>query len=117
MGFSRTDGKYIIYIIKHLYKDKPGDWGDSGDCCHWIPKKIIREKHDELVYNGIFKSFTANGRCWQTTGIHGSFIKRDAIRILDKISEWNPQHRFKVCRLRLNQVTEDVYEKKYATVP
>ncbi len=93
MGFSRTDGKYKIYIIKHLYKDKPGDWGDSGDCCHWIPKEIIRKSHDELIYNGIFKPFTANGKCWQSTGIHGSYVKRDAVRILDKISEWNPHYK------------------------
>jgi len=117
MGHPRNDGNYKIYIIKHLYKDEPGEWGSSGECCQWIPNEIIRKSHDKLIYNGIFKPFTANGVCWQKTGIHGSYVKRDAIRILDKISEWNPQHRFKVCRLLLNQVTEDVVEKKYATVP
>ncbi len=110
----RNDGKYKIYIIKHLYKDKPGEWGGSGDCQQFIPKEIGTVKWDKLTYNdGIFSPFTASGKCWQQTGTHGSFVKRDAIKILDKISEWKPEHRFKVCRVSINQVTEDVVEKKY----
>ena len=114
MSYLRKDGKYKIYIIKHLWKDDPTkDWSNSGSCTQWIPKEIVRTHHDELVYRGIFRSFTANGRCWQITGVHGSFIEEDAINILNVISKWNSDHRFKVCRLLIDQVTEDVAEKKY----
>jgi len=113
MGHPWSDGKFKIYIIKHLYKDKGKCWDNSGQCRQFIPKDLIGgyNKHRKL-----FDPFSASGSCWQKTGIHGSFVKRDAIRILDKISEWKPEHRFKVCRLLLNQVTEDVVEKKYAGI-
>ena len=119
MGYSRNDGNYKIYIIKHLWKDKPeNSWADSGECCQWIPKEIARRFHDDLVFGkGVFVPFTANGQCWQRTGIHGSFVKEDAIKILKRIANWNPDHRFKVCKLLLNQVTEDILEMKYAIVP
>jgi len=107
-----NDGNYKIYIIKHLYKDKPENkWDDSGDCRRFVYATRY------VKYINIFNPFTASGKCWQKTGIYGSFVKRDAIKILDKIAQWNPEHRFKVCRLLLNQVTEDVVEKKYATNP
>lgn len=111
----RNDGKYNIYIIKHLYNDDPkNEWAGSGDCCHWIPREVINKSHDKLIYgNGIFTPFTANGKCWQQTGIHGSYVKRDAVKILDKISCWNPAHRYKICRLVIDQSTEDVVEMKY----
>jgi len=119
MSYLRRDGKYEIYIIKHLWKDDPTkDWGNSGDCCQWIPKEIMRKHGNDLVYGeGIFVPFGANGECWQRTGINGSYIKEDAIKILDRIAEWNPDHRFKVCKLVIDQVTKDVVEKKYAAVP
>jgi len=116
MGHPWSDGKFRIYIIKHLYKDKGKCWANSGQCTQWIPKYlplgVISDRNKK-----IFRPFSASGKCWQKTGIHGSFIKRDAIRILDKISEWHPEHRFKVCKLLLNQVTEDVVEMKHAIVP
>jgi hypothetical protein len=118
MSYLRKDGNYKIYIIKHLWKDDLDyAWSCSGDCCQWIPKEILRKFHDELVYGeGIFASFGANGSCWQRTGIFGSYIKKDAIKILDRISEWNPDHRFKVCKLVIEQTTNDVVEKKYEVI-
>ena len=73
MGYVRNDGKYEIYIIKHLWKDDPTkDQANSGECYQWIPKKIARKHHDKLMYNnGLFTPFTANGECWQRTGIKG----------------------------------------------
>ena len=117
MGHPWNDGNFKIYIIKHLYKDEiERGWDGSGSCEQFYLKDVVR-RHFDKRFKNIFRPFTASGNCWQQTGIHGSFVNRDAVKILDKISEWNPQHRFKVCRLLLNQVTEDVVEKKYATVP
>lgn len=116
MGHPWNDGKYKIYIIKHLYKDKAErGWDDSGSCLQFLPKGCSLTNFKK--YKMALVPFSASGRCWQKTGIHGSFVKRDAIKIIDKISEWRPGHRFKVCRLLLNQVTEDVVEKKFAIVP
>jgi len=113
MGHPWNDGKFKIYIIKHLYKDDPDrEWDDSGECRHFIPKNCSLSNFKKYIK--VIDPFRASGACWQKTGIYGSFVKRDAIKILDKISEWNPEHRFKVCRLLLNQVTEDVVEKKYS---
>ena len=118
MGFLRTDGKYKIYIIKHLYNDDPtNEWGESGDCRQFIPKSIRHDYNlDKTALIKIFNNFTACGDCWQKTGISGSFVKIDAINILDKISKWRPEHRFKVCVLFIDQITEDVVEKKYAQI-
>ena len=109
----RTDGKYNIYIIKHLYKDDPKNgWSYSGDCYQWTPKKItFSVKYAE--FQDMFRPFSASGKCWQKTGIHGSYNKKDAIKILNVITKWQPNHRFKVCRLVIEQFTEDVVEMKY----
>jgi len=110
----RNDGLYKIYIIKHLYKDDPKhEWTHSGDCTQFIPREIMRESHDELVYRGVFRHFTANGTCWQRTGVHGSFVEEDAVKILDEISKWKSGHRFRVCKVIVDQITETVVEKKY----
>lgn len=112
MGHPWNDGKYKIYIIKHLYQDK-GEWAGSGECSQFIPKIKGNPILDRFAFNKLFGPFTASGDCWQKTGIHGSFVKRDAIKIMENIAEWRPEHRFKVCRLLINQVTEDVVEVKY----
>lgn len=93
------------------------EWADSGECTQWIPREVIRKNHDQLIYRGIFRPFTANGECWQITGIYGSFNKKDAIKILDRIAEWNPEHRYRVCELNLKQETKTIAEMKFeATV-
>ena len=117
MGYLRTDGKYKIYIIKHLYNSKSNfEWDNSGDCRHFIPRTILWDYNKQQLENKIFDKFTACGKCWQKTGVCGSFAKRDAIKILNKIAKWNPQHRFKVCVLYIDQTTEDIIEKKYAQI-
>lgn len=108
----RNDGKYIIYIIKHLWKDdSTNEWARSGECTNWIPHG---KQHKHI--KDIFKPFSASGVCWQMTGVHGSFHKNDAIKILDHISKWNPGHRYKICKVTINQVTKTIAEKKFEVI-
>ena len=46
-------------------------------------------------------------------GIHGSFHRIDAIRIMDQIAQWNPDHRFRVCMVKINQETIQLAEASY----
>ena len=107
----RTDGKYKIYIIMHKYKDE-GEWSRSGECTQWIPKKVVRGKNYDKVKE-VFAPFSASGECWQWTGVHGSYKKRDAVKIMDLISEWTPGHRFRVCEVTIDQKTTTIAEKKF----
>ncbi len=108
-----NDGNYIIYIIMHLYKDNPKNrWAHSGECRQWIPHDVFRLEHENLIYRGIFKPFSANGDCWQKTNIHGSFDKQDALEILYKIAEWNPQNRYRVCKVEISQKITTMAELK-----
>jgi len=107
----RTDGKYKIYIIKHRYNDS-GEWARSGDCTQWIPRKVVNGKNFKKVQQ-IFNPFKAGGECWQQTGVHGSYKKRDAVKIMDLISEWKPGHRFRVCEVEIDQKTTTIAEKKF----
>jgi len=114
----RRDGNYRIYIIKHLWKDNPkNEWSNSGDCGQWFAKAFPAnmDKRDKFYkkYKDIFNPFQASGECWQMTGVHGSFVKADALIIIDKISEWNPVHRFRVCAVDIKQKTEHIMEFKF----
>lgn len=111
-----NDGKYEIYIIQHRKITKEQrEWDNSGGCEQLIPKEIIKEQYDELFYsdNAPFKPFSANGSCWQKTGVHGSFKERNAEIIMNHLISWNPNHEFRICKVTIEQKTEEVGRGHY----
>ena len=110
----RNDGNYFIYIIKHLYKRKiRGRWANSGDCAQWLAGKAMSIPF--LKYNEFYKSYkhtfnplTASGECWQETGVHGTYIRKEAIDVFSLVSEWFPEHKFKICSVLIKQKTKNI---------
>ena len=104
-----TDGDYIIYVIQHVYKDKPnGPWDNSGDCAQFMPKGFTREQWEDITYKEPFRSLTACGKCWQETGIKGTYDLKKASIILAKVSEWAPEHKFRIAELKISQRTTQI---------
>lgn len=109
----RKDGTYHIFILQ--FRDTPDkEWCNSGDCDQWIPENLTRKQWEAIVFNkGPLRPLGANGDCWQITGIQGTFVRKEAIRALHKIAEWNPTRRFRVCELLIIQQTTQIAEVKY----
>jgi hypothetical protein len=107
----RKDGKYFIYIIQHQ-RDVDKRWVNSSDCNRWIPGKLTRKKFETIFFTEPWRTITACGKCWQETGVHGSYIKNKALRILEKVSKWNPGIKFRVCKLEIEQRTTEVAQLK-----
>ena len=110
----RKDGEYKIYIIKFAYKKQIHKWIGAGDCGIWLvngvpPTSTFDEKHKFLdKYRPLIKPFSANGICWQQTGVHGSYIKEDALKIAVKLAEWNPTIIFRVYELNISQKADSI---------
>ncbi len=104
----RNDGEYRFYIIKHKYKKK-GEWADSGECRQWLFRKKmnINERRDLVKkHDKNFIPFSASGRCWQETGVHGAYHKMDALKILNIITDLNPEHTFAIFVVNIKQTTD-----------
>ena len=105
----RNDGKYKFYIIKHKY-NKEGEWKHSGECRQWLDRLGKDDFHTRIknieTYDKVFDPFTACGDCWQQTGCHGSYNKMDAIKILDVVTQLNPEHDFAVFVVNVEQSTD-----------
>ncbi len=104
----RNDGDYRFYIIKHKYKKK-GEWADSGDCWHWVVRQDMNidiriDLHEKHVKD--LTPFSSSGRCWQETGVHGAYHKMDALKILNIITDLNPEHTFAIFVVNIKQTTD-----------
>lgn len=109
----RTDGKFEIYLIQHQQSD--GKWVGSNldrfgtPYVHGLsidPRTPDARIFSRYTYNG----FSANGCCWQQTGVHGTFDKAAALEALQWMTEKHKGYRFRiVCRM-FEQTTNVVAE-------
>ena len=110
-----TDGTYEIYRIQHRYKKK-GEWafsGLDGDFAANIPVKKRFTNVRDYKMTPAFYAFSACGEVWQTTGIHGTYDREHAIKVLKLMAEHNPEHSFRVVKLTLSQKTEEAAIMEY----
>lgn len=85
------DGNYNIYKIQHLQSD--GEWvGSSFDAF------------------GTPKGFNASGDCWQTTGVHGTFDKDEAIDGAFWLTRKHLNTKFRVILVEISQKTTIIYQ-------
>ena len=107
----RNDGKYIIYVIKHIYQDiNAGEWANTGDGGQMFPggNKITSGEMFKKAQN----PFTACGECWQQTGTHGTYNKTEALEFLSVLAEAKNEHRFGVFAIKIEQKSELISEAK-----
>ena len=101
----RIDGKYTIYIVRHLYKHE-GEWTNSGDC------DAVFGYIDEKLKNQLRKlqtPFMPSGECWQRIGIHGTYDEIEAIKLVGFLNRNIEQHTFGVCKVDIAQKRKMIY--------
>lgn len=85
----RKDGVYLFYMIQH-----------SQDGIDWT--------YSSLDYFGHPKGFTASDKCWQQTGMHGTFDRQEAIDGCCWISERHPKVKFRVVVVAMSQIARPI---------
>lgn len=113
----RNDGTYEIYRIQHKYK-KRGSWTYSGvtdgSFAANVPVKYRYISVQDHKMTPAFCAFSACGDVWQRTGIHGSFNRGDALKVLKLLAEYNHEHKFRVVKVTVSQKTEQVAVMDYS---
>lgn len=84
------DGTYTMYCLEHFYKEE--EWmGVSFD-----------------VFGTPHEAFSAGGRCWQETRVHGAYDLEDAVEGLRTIERQHPECEFRLVKITLSRKTEEV---------
>ncbi len=87
----RNDGKYEVYVIEAKGE---GDWFQYNmDFC-------------ALTDDQPYKDFSASGECWQSTGVHGTFDVRHALKMFNLMTKAKPEYQFRVTKYTIWQDSE-----------
>lgn len=89
----RNDGKYEIFIIE--FKGSDDSWRQLNFDARWFPDEIYESKGDLL------NDFKASGKCWQETGVNGTYDLENAIKLYCLLR----QHSTKKYSYRVNKKT------------
>ena len=99
----RTDGLYGIYKIQHFQRGTDRFVGSSfdyfGDAC-WKTGKHVAMADKSCM--------CSNGRCWQITGVHGTFRAASARWILRWLRLKHPTYEFRIVKVTVSQKTEPI---------
>ena len=101
----RNDGKYEIYIMEFSLKNKR-DWHAISFDVAWVPTDIRLKKITA------WEAFEASGKCWQETGVHGTYDVEDAMRLLVSLKKdafKKDEYDFRVVKKTIWQESETVY--------
>lgn len=110
----RKDGDYVINQI-FCQKAEGKEYPTYGAPENSINNEII----NGLIYDNAtgkvqgtcqdeYYQFTACGECWQTTGWHGTFDKKAAIRLMTQLALDNPGKKFSVKQTIISQHSETI---------
>jgi hypothetical protein len=92
----RNDGKYKIYMIRHLAE--VGAFGRDKSEWHF----------SNFDHFGTPIGFSASGDCWQETGIHGTFDLETGLEGLRWIADKHRGTKFRLVKLTLTRQTETI---------
>lgn len=85
----RNDGKFEIYVLEFRAKKPDPDssysneWHRISFDVAWVPNECYKKE--------VWNEFSASGKCWQETGVHGTFDVETAIKLYVALK----QHAFK----------------------
>lgn len=107
-----NDGDFTIYKVE-VYRDQ--DWQDWQALYHDgspVPTVPVRYATKEDQRRGRerepFRSYTACGECWQTTGIEGLFDFSKAEELVNLLLEHNPNLLCRIVKQKISQHTSVV---------
>lgn len=92
----RNNGDYKIYVIEFQYGKYL--WGRISFDVEWVKPEHYQEE--------VWDVFSAGGKCWQETGIHGTFDLGMAIKLYCTLSEHRKDYKFRVVLLTISQKTK-----------
>lgn len=98
----RNDGFYTIYILQHETVDGK-EWNNSGDGEQWCRGRgDFREEPR--------RSFNALGECWQQTGVHGTYDRKIALRMMILAACEHPKRKFRITRVSISQKSDVIIQ-------
>lgn len=112
------DGNHIVFVVQHIYSKKEG-WRNSGLATGFISNVPSSERHTYNIdgkYTGptqIFNEFSMNGEVGKQHGFCGSFDKAPAEKFMRIIAKHNPDFVFRVAKITIVLVTEQVAMVNY----
>ena len=105
----RTDGKFEIYTLEFaLKKPRPdssydNNWHLISFDAAWVPPELYKSKQE------VWEEFSASGKCWQETGVHGTYDVETAIKlycILNQHALEKEKYKFRVVKTTIWQDSE-----------
>lgn len=99
----RNDGKYEIYIIEFRVKKPDSDstysnsWHEINFDSTWVSQELYAAKKE------VWHEFSASGKCWQETGVHGTYDVEVAIKLYVLLKQHSIQK--DKCLFRVNKKT------------
>ncbi len=104
------DGEHVIFRVA-VRLDRTGNGSDDLKWVDWdhgfvtdkIPRDVRWKDASAGIPNESFRPFTAIGECWQTTGIHGTFVRDEAVALANILAEAVPDFEYRVDRVEISQ--------------
>ena len=93
-----NDGKYTIYIIE--FKGTGEKWCKLSFDAAWFTPEIYESKRE------LFNQFSASGKCWQETGVHGTYEVEDAIKLYCLLRQHGIKQEY-ACRVNQKIISQD----------
>jgi len=112
-----NDGDFVIYKVEALRHYSSGPAWQSWEVMYHdetppVPTIPVRyaNKEDRVRHREKepFRSWSANGECWQATGIDGFFDRAKADLLVELLLKHNPEDQFRIIEQTISQHTRIV---------
>lgn len=117
MSLLRNDGEYSFFIIQFYCprtEYQKSRWSSAGACSYWtanVPIKLRWTNHkgyNNRKHKEPFNDFSACGKLWQMTGIHGTFDIKKAILMKHLLQKYNSNHKFRIAEVKVSQFVKPI---------
>lgn len=98
----RNDGKYEIFVIE-FRSTGTCSWHRISFDVAWVPAEQYQVKKD------IWHEFSASGKCWQETGVHGTYDAETALVLFNMLKQHSikkDKYSFRVAKITIQQDSE-----------
>jgi hypothetical protein len=97
-----NDGRFEIFTIEFADKERK-EWNEINFDSAWVSPEYYVSKKD------VWYEFSASGKCWQETGVNGTFNVEIALKLynlLNKESIKKEKYLFRVVKTTIWQESE-----------
>lgn len=95
----RTDGKFEIYVLEFRSKKEREVWHSISFDVAWVPSEFYKKE--------VWDEFSASGKCWQETGVHGTYDVEVAIKLYVTLIQHSiKDYIFRVVKKTIRQESE-----------